>query len=406
MARKRKTLPKDFQALLQSGDLAAMQTVFDDCELTAYERPGYGRTALHFRECPDDLARWLVGQGLDVDTRDHFGNTALHSKVLWGEGVDVLLELGADVNAVNNSHETPLHAAVPRNPESVRKLLAHGADMTASWSSEGPSLCDVAPPLQEALQRCPNSQISFLAQSARILLDAGAPVPPNAAEEVIRIGRGIQTLRRSWASQNIRDDETDHAMSELYAMFGVRPVAPVRVHDGVSPITVTATVWQEQFNELWDYLVPMAGFAATKQGEVIRAAGRIARELLDNGGINWNREHRAMRDALIRDLASGTPVANAAELARLARGIRRDGFSDHAVNRVSELAVAWVLANPIPVRCDQTPVSGSRHISAPTMSTSTPAEPDRSAIESVHNRPRRPSKARTALRDWLSRYRP
>jgi hypothetical protein len=112
-------------------------------------------------------------------------------------------------------------------------------------------------------------------------------------------------------------DETDLAMAALYEMFDVTPVPPRRMHDGTSPITVTATDWRAQFNELWEYLVPAGGGAATRQGEVIRAAGRISRELLDNGGINWNRDYRGLRDDLIKDLASGTPVATADELAEL-----------------------------------------------------------------------------------------
>ena len=51
--------------------------------------------------------------------------------------------------------------------------------------------------------------------------------------------------------------------------------APV-VHDGVSPILITETEENAQFQQLWDYLVPPSGRAGTAQGEIIRIAGRVS----------------------------------------------------------------------------------------------------------------------------------
>ncbi|WP_297742132.1 hypothetical protein [uncultured Tessaracoccus sp.] len=69
MARKRKTLPADFRKILSSGDLDAMKAVYDKCLLEA--TTDYNKhTALAELECPAELARWLVEQGLDVDLPD------------------------------------------------------------------------------------------------------------------------------------------------------------------------------------------------------------------------------------------------------------------------------------------------------------------------------------------------
>ena len=40
---------------------------------------------------------------------------------------------------------------------------------------------------------------------------------------------------------------------------------------------------KEEFQSFWDLLVPPEGKAETVQGEVIRIAGRIEYEFLDNG---------------------------------------------------------------------------------------------------------------------------
>lgn len=75
MAKKKKTLPKDFGDLIDRKDIAALKSVFDTCELDA--RGGYGKTtALSFYRIPNELVRWLVAQGADleaVDTLQSYG---------------------------------------------------------------------------------------------------------------------------------------------------------------------------------------------------------------------------------------------------------------------------------------------------------------------------------------------
>ena len=69
------------------------------------------------------------------------------------------------------------------------------------------------------------------------------------------------------------------------------------VHDGVSPIIVPDGDEDKAFQALWDYLVPPRGKAQTAQGEIIRIAGRVQYEFLDNGCINWDEDFKKMLDA-------------------------------------------------------------------------------------------------------------
>jgi hypothetical protein len=363
--RKRKTLPKDFEETLAQAPLEVIKKTFDTCELNA--RGGeFKCTALGFDSCSDDLARWLVAQGLDVDTADALGRTPLYQRASAGKDLTLLLELGADVNG---SRRSPVMAAI-NHPEALRVLLQHGADIDAHTgdgtplhraalrSAEStrilldhganPAVLDRAgrTPVAAALRACRNIEIVHVAGSVRILLDAGCPIPDDAADMVTRIGEQFEFHRTGFNPRYL--SETDAALSVLYILFGVPPVGHRTVHDGSSTISVDATEPTAQFDELWNLLVPSSGRAATVQGEVIRLAGRIARELLDNGGINWDRSFRRMKDALINHLGSATPVATPAERTELSKNITRDKYDEHTIQRVTDLAVAWVLANPSP----------------------------------------------------------
>jgi hypothetical protein len=72
----------------------------------------------------------------------------------------------------------------------------------------------------------------------------------------------------------------------------VPPVPSRQIYDAQSPIIVKAISRQKQHQELWRLLVPSMCHAATIQGEVIRISGRIAYELEDNGGANWDADFK------------------------------------------------------------------------------------------------------------------
>ena len=62
------------------------------------------------------------------------------------------------------------------------------------------------------------------------------------------------------------------------------------VHDGIAPIHVPEGDEDKAFQSLWEYLVPSSGKAQTAQGELIRIAGRVSHEVLDNGCMNWDED--------------------------------------------------------------------------------------------------------------------
>ena len=341
--RKRKTLPKDFAQLLEQASFAELVAVFDGCELEA--TGGYSKsTALGFYNCPDELVRWLVEQGADIDARDTYQRTPLHHRsTSWIGGVDLLLDLGADIEAQDYQGDTPLHAAAKSHKaEAIAALIRRGADVDAR-NRQGHSV------LQIALATTRNADIEATAKIAQTLLAAGLQCDESLLAEVERIGREFEFHRATFNPDYL--EATQAALACLYRLFDVTPVASRKVHDGHSAILVTATGWFEQHQQLWALLIPSSGAAATVQGEVIRVSGRISREIHHNGSANWDGDFKAMLAALVGHVSSGVPLpaAELAEARALAVALRGGNDDAEHTDRLCELAVHWVIANPQPL---------------------------------------------------------
>ncbi|MBD9369834.1 ankyrin repeat domain-containing protein [Xanthomonas sp. XNM01] len=341
--RKRQTLPSDFSTLLDEAPLETLIATFEHCDLEA--RGGYAKqTALSFYNCPDALLHWLVAQGADLEAVDKDGRTALHHRAAgWKGGVDALLALGADRHARDRRGNTPLHAAAQSHKSaSLRRLVEHGASVDAR-NDAGMT------PLKLALATASNSDIVETAEIAGVLLAAGASVQDDMRADVERIGRTFEFHRAGFNPEFL--DATDAGLTTLYRLFGTAPAAARRVHDGWSPIVVDDAAWPAQFDALWQLLVPSSGAAASVQGEVIRIAGKLSREILDNGAVNWDADFRAMLAAFAAHLGSGTPLPAAAlvDARALTRALHAGDGDEDALSALARLAVDWVRLNPAPI---------------------------------------------------------
>lgn len=338
MGSLRKTLPKDFEALLATKDFARITDALEGCEPEAHGE-GSSRTALMFKGCSDELTRWLLARGASLETRDRFGNTVLQSRITYGGELEVLFELGVEVNAVGGAGGTALHtASTMGKAKVVRRLLAAGAKVDAVDRYR-------KTPLETALERAHNAAVPQLLAVVQVLLAAGAERRPSMQAAVKRIGETFEFTRSGFNPELL--PAASEALEQLYATFGVTPVPPRVMHDGVSRITMKADEWEGQFAELWALLIPPSGAAATVQGEVIRIAGRIADEIHRNGGANWDDQYRAMAKALIAHLGSGVSIheKDLVDVRKLLRG--QPGDDD--VDELKRFAVVWVRSNPMPV---------------------------------------------------------
>jgi hypothetical protein len=338
----RQTLPKDFEALLATGDFARITEALEACEPEARgtgSPRGSTRTALMYKGCSDELTRWLLARGASLDARDRYQNTVLQSRITCGGELEVLFALGVDVNAVGGAGGTALHtAATMGKAKVVRRLLSAGAKVDAVDRYRKTAL-------EASLERAHNAALPQVLEVAQLLLAAGAERRPSMQAAVKRLGETFEFTRSGFDRELL--PEASAALEQLYATFGVTPVPPRVMHDGVSRITMKAAQWEGQFAELWALLIPPSGAAATVQGEVIRIAGRMADEVHRNGGANWDDRYRAMAKALIAHLGSGVSI-HEKDLADV-RTLLRGPPGDDDVDELKRFAVVWVRSNPMPV---------------------------------------------------------
>jgi len=118
---------------VMEGDTKAVELFLDAGFLPdARDRHGVTLLCLAARNRHRSIAQLLLDRGASVDlASEDRGYTPLMDAALVGspELLDLFLSAGADVDAVSKDGQTALIVAVGRNDaETVRKLLAHGAD--------------------------------------------------------------------------------------------------------------------------------------------------------------------------------------------------------------------------------------------------------------------------------------
>jgi len=206
------------------------------------------------------------------------------------------------------------------------------------------------------LQRLPDStanvQIATTAQTAQMLLSAGAVVDDDMRASVRLIGERFEFYRDSFSPRLLPAAES--GLVALYELFGV-PAAPRRASSSPeAPISVPDGGWRTRHEALWDALVPASGHAPNLQGEVIRITGRIAHELLGNGGGNWDSDYQAMLASIPLIVASGCALSTSdqEEVSRLVSALMSGSARIDDIDGLSKLAVKWLSQNPGPIVFD------------------------------------------------------
>ena len=357
----RKTLPNDIKEILASGDVGAVAEAVKNCEIGAYLRSEYGKPKLLHFVCSQEIAEFLVARGEDINCRNERGQTPIHCRVKQHRPdlIPGLLALGGDINARDNTDQTPLFGAVERlaAPE-VEQLIQWGADPTLDAHSK---IYGDYTLTKYALSWYNLFDSPRILRIFKVLRAHGAH--PSGEEY-----KALQAMDKDRCSiiahnpedaSNPRFQEAAEALRQLCEMFGVaQQIARPAPSVGEKLELDSSKSWKKLSNELWDLLVPLDNQAETLQGEAIRIAGKVAYEVYDNGGINWEPTFNELLKQFLEIISSEVPLS-ADELVRAkqAVGDLRGGKSTEASDVLREAAVHWVLANPV-LRANTLPFLG------------------------------------------------
>ncbi len=353
---KKKELVENFQEIIDSGDMEAFKKVFDTCEITATKAPrtiGKGRTkhqwqtncnAFSYKNLTPAHIQFLVDSGLEVNSNCGYGYPAITFQASNAENLRCLLDNGADLECVVSPKlGTPLAiACMCQDVDGVRNLIDAGASIRAT-GVEGKTLVDLA------LSYC-GERFSQALSVAKILLERGAKTTDNTQVYLLDLERSFAYEKANMTKEEI--DEINTLLDEFFGHSDTSPVVPHKdKHDGVSAITVNAKTLKEQFDELWAKLVPESGKAQTVQGEMIRIAGKVSYEILNNGGLNWDGDYKKMVQALSGYVSSFNSSENA-PVDEADKIIKKISVStdEKPLYRLTEIIVNLVIANPQPVQ--------------------------------------------------------
>ena len=346
---KEEFLPENFPELMREGDLEKLKKVYEKCAIAAHLKKDDRWTTPFYYDTPcTEFYQWLVEQGLDINAENQFGQSALTKRAGSKDtNFEGLLKAGADTHV--KIIWKAWNAAIRFDRvEYVRLLIEYGADVNAAMH-EGA----VKTPLDWVLRNLRVNRLVPCCKMAEMLIKKGAEYTLDAKKIIEDIGKDFE-FRKSGSSVDSCTDD-DVAMDRLYELFEVTPVKPVIRHDGVSQILVDMSLSAgEQYEALWDYLVPASGKCATVQGEVIRITGRIGDEIYRNGGVNWDSDYRKMLKALQEYFAMGTPLdsTDMEQVGKSAKAIDRFAIGEKDegdVQALQNMAVKWVSLNSTPL---------------------------------------------------------
>ncbi len=342
-------LPENFLSILSYRGMAGLKSVFQTCSLEA--TLSYGQTAVFYaHRMSERMMRWLVEQGANINAVDQWGRTSLHNIISHLafedqlETVDLLIRLGADIHAVTPDGDTPLHYAAQWGHLSiVEKLVENNGDIYAP-NKRGQI------PMEYMMARANNSNICQILPVAEYFLALGVPITDTMRQSVRQLAKFFAFYRSDFNKARLA--ETEEALQCLLEIFGVPAPPPKRFYDGKAKIIAAPGSWQEQFEELFLWIIsPLDKKAGTVQGELIRLSADIYTLIRRSNLTEWSEiDTRVMFHSFLRYLHKGNSLSKE-EIREAGLAIREIVHKEQILHpeKLCELSVRWIQKNPDPI---------------------------------------------------------
>ncbi len=347
-------LPENFLAILNYGDSDAIKDVFKTCSLDATFGHDEQSAIFYSYRMQKEIVHWLGEQGADINARNKWGETPLHEIITHTQyelhtqlyTVDLLISLGADIHAVTPRGATPLHYAAEWGELAiVERLINNHADIYAK-TKKGEN------PLEYMMVNSNNSRIRNILPVAEYFLSIGVPVTDIVIRSVEKLAKSFTFHREVFNRKHL--EETEEALGRLLKLFGVPAPPPKRIYDGKAKIIPSPGSWQEQFEELYLWILTpslVVSKEGTVQGELLRLSGGICRLILDGFTTSYGEFNTRVKFySYLRYLHMGNSLSR--EEIREAKLVIKEIIHEEKIVRpekLCELSLRWIQKNPDPI---------------------------------------------------------
>ncbi len=238
---------------------------------------------------------------------------------------------------LEDSEESPLHIAARKfQVAKVKELLKNGADIYAKDSLN-------YTPLMKALARCQLSDMKEMLEISELLPEE---VTENQQSFIRRLGEWKEDYKSRFNNPNSEFEILDTLFIKLCERFKIQIEEKKKVK--LPKLSEKELELEKEHQKLWEQLVPKEGKAETLQGEVIRITGKIAKEVLENGGKNWSFDYRDFLRVIFKYFEREKSLTNEqlAEVKKCTKKLNAHGVGNKHAYILKHLGVVWVLQNP------------------------------------------------------------
>lgn len=334
MAKKRKTIPDayDVNEIVGTGDIKKLEEIYEKCELSVFI------DMLEYSNICKETLEWIMGKGIDLkEVCKKYG--ILSEQARRGGNIEMFVEHGADPFAED---DILIMAARYHNVKSVETALELGIDMyIKNFSLSGTAL-------YVALHYGDCSDFPKMEQIVRLFLEHGYEISEEERQAFKR-----QAEEYEFEYDELQDhpwykesrDEIERSLKNLYELLDITPIPRYIKHDGVSEIQIPKGSVKEQFEIMYNVMVPNRGRAKSMQGEAIRIIGTVNRGL-SGGRENINADEKKMLKYLIEFLGQGNPLSD--EEIDMVKELRNSKLNDEKIIELASITIKWISMNTSP----------------------------------------------------------
>lgn len=352
--KKSSVIPDTYniEEIASTGDIEKLEEIYEQCEIEAFKE------MLYCIDICKETLEWIISKGMDINK---YHDEVLKQHIYKDGNIKLFIEHGMKPEIL--AEEVLLFAAGAHRPKAVKAAIELGHDMYTKRYSIG----SYATALYITLLYGDFFDFPKMEQIARLFLENGYEVSEKDKEAFIRQAedyefrydalikdydeaekdkeKDFDYLKCRSDRYKEKQEEIERAYYSLYELLDIPPLPRYQKHDGVSEIIIPEGTIEEQFEMLYNTMVPSCGRAKSMQGETIRIIGTV-NVGMQGGRENLNVDEKRMFKHLIEFLGQGNPLSD--EEIKRVKEIRSSRLNWDKLMEIIELTIRWISMNTTP----------------------------------------------------------